>query len=313
MALIKGSRARKLVFRKIFHPVNSFRLLGHLFSKKRRRRVDDDAQLQLYARMFPGGYLHYGYFDDTDTPGDAIGFGDIQAAQQRYADVVLDQIGDPNSPVLDVGCGMGGLMAEMRRRSIDCVGLTPDRSQIAHIRATQADAVVEHARFEDIDPDRYRGHFGTVINSESLQYIDLDAAIAAVDRALKPGGRWIVIDYFRRGDAFEGSGHQVSGFRDRLAAAGYELLVERDVTANVLPTMRFAHLLGERLALPLAGYVFDKIEAKTTALNFVLEDLIAEIRPNLGELFHTVDPKVFARDKQYMLFVAHRRDPAESQ
>ena len=54
------------------------------------------------------------------------------------------------------------------------MALTPDASQVAHVRDRHPDVAVEHCKFEELDAGKYEGAFGTVINSESLQYMNLE-------------------------------------------------------------------------------------------------------------------------------------------
>ena len=306
MGLIDGKTARRMVAARLLKPGNMAKLVKLATGGKTHARVRDDAQLKLYAKMVPSGFLHYGYFDDPSVKAEEIGFADIERAQLRYAELLLDLARDTTRPVLDGGCGMGGLLPLLKGRGFSPVALTPDASQVAHVRAQHPDIVVEHCKFEELDAARYEGAFGTVINSESLQYIDLDDAIRTVQTILGEGGRWLVVDYFRTGQAFEKSGHRHTDFLAKVQAGGFTVVHEQDITANVLPTMAFAHLMGERLGVPLAEYIFDKIETKTPALHFLLQDVIGQVRPGLREQLSVVDPEVFARDKIYALYALER-------
>ena len=49
-------------------------------------------------------------------------------------------------------------------------------------------------KFEDFSTNK---QFATIINSESLQYIDLDTAFNCVSKLLSNNGKWIITDYFR--------------------------------------------------------------------------------------------------------------------
>ena len=49
-------------------------------------------------------------------------------------------------------------------------------------------------KFEDFSTDK---QFATIINSESLQYIDLDTAFNCASKLLSNNGKWIITDYFR--------------------------------------------------------------------------------------------------------------------
>src|SRR5688572_14281368 len=70
----------------------------------------DDAQLKLYAEILPGDFLNYGFYDNPSLPPEQLSLQDIQEAQIRYGQLLIDAIREPSRPVLDVGCGMGGLL-----------------------------------------------------------------------------------------------------------------------------------------------------------------------------------------------------------
>ena len=148
-----------------------------------------------------------------------LSFKDVEDAQLRYAELILEQVVDTQNPILDAGCGMGGLSREIKNKGWTPVALTPDKSQVNHISKKYPDMELHHARFEDFPTEANKERFGTVINSESLQYMNLDEVIAINEQILKKEGRWIIIDYFRKGEAYEKSGlpEQAAAARERAA------------------------------------------------------------------------------------------------
>lgn len=297
----------------------------HVFRWLRRRRVHRrvptvhaNAQLALYNRMLPGDFLHYGYFDDLDTPPETISFDAFHRAQRRYAELLLDLIERPDaaSPggpildatVLDAGCGMGGMLGILDAAGHDVTGLTPDRFQADHIRRTNPGIPVLHCRFEDIDVDRFKGYFGTIIHAESLQYMDADGVFAIMDKIMPQSGTWIVADYFRVTHAArrsagraDRSGWRLDAFRARLGEHGYTVAHEADITANVLPTLGFARLLADRIGLPALDFAHDKLRAKTPALHYVLENVAERARDAAVRSAAVLDPAGFAAHKRYLL------------
>ena len=118
--------------------------------------ADADAQLLLYSRMLPGGFLHFGYFDDPDTPPEEVSFALLERAQLRYAERVAELVGPPPGTLLEAGCGMGGMLGVFRARGHEVTGLTPDRFQIDHLRRTLPDVPILHCRFEELDEEHVR-------------------------------------------------------------------------------------------------------------------------------------------------------------
>ncbi len=291
--------------------------------------VHGNAQLQLYSRMLPGDFLHYGYFDDPDTPAEEISFAGLQRAQLRYAQKLIGRIGAPDLPVLDAGSGMGGMLGLLHSAGHDVTGLTPDRIQVDHIRRTYPDVPVLRCRFENTPVDRFKAYFGTVIHAESVQYMEPEGVFAVVDKILADSGNWIVADYFRVGgddDAADAaaagdadarprarrraranrSGWRLDFFRDRVRAHGFEIADEADITDHVLPTLAFARLLADRIALPAFDFAHGKLRAKHPGLHYVLEDVAERARDAAVRSAEVLGPAVFAAHKRYMLMSLRR-------
>ena len=74
------------------------------------------------------------------------------------------------------------------------------------------------------------------------------------------------------------SGWRLGSFRRRLREHGFEIVHETDITANVLPTLGFAHLLASRIGLPAIDFAHDKLRAKSPALHYVLENVADRAR-----------------------------------
>lgn len=293
------------IARRILNPVHLWRIIRLQRGRKRVRRAYGDAELELYHQILPGDYLHYGYFDDPNIdPGD-VSLNLVYRAQARYAEGLVALVADATRPVLDVGCGMGGMLGLMNQRGLTAVGLTPDVHQIRWIRAHYPNELIE-GRFEDLDPARHVGRFGTVINSESLQYLDLEKAVPLVDRILGPGGRWIVCDYFRTGTAGERSGHQWVTFERLLERQRFRVVQKEDVTAHLLPTIVFAHHLATRIGLPLKDFALTKLRSKAPGVHYAIEDALPTVERKLQRNLESVDPASFAANKRYLRLVIER-------
>lgn len=93
----------------------------------------------------------------------------------------------PGGTVLDVGCGHGELLEELRDRGIDAIGVDPDpRSR--ELAATKGLTVVQGTA-ENPPPELARRRFDLVVMSHSLEHcIDPAAALQALAGYLKPGG-----------------------------------------------------------------------------------------------------------------------------
>lgn len=307
MKKLKTGAVAKSVAKRLIHPGHLVRAVKLQRGRKQNKRVYQDAQLALVAQILPEGFLHYGYFDDPARCPEGMSLQDLVRAQHRYAELLIERVTDLASPVLDVGCGMGGLSKMLLDRGMQPTALTPDRIQAEHIRRAYPKIPVIQAKFEDLpDPDSHAGRYGTVVTSESLQYLKLDRALPLLAKVLKPGGRWIACDYFRIGQVVEKSGHDWGEFRKRLAGEGWEIAHEQDITPNVLPTLRFLHMLASRFGIPLMHFGFLKLRTKQPAVHYVLEETLSMLEGVVAENLKVIDPAVFAAGKKYVLLEMRR-------
>lgn len=276
--------------------------------RRANRRAPDDATLDFYSRILPDDFLHYGYFDDPDAKPEDMPYSEIGRAQVRYANVLLEQVIDSSHPVLDAGCGMGGLCRMLRERGFNPVALTPDRTQAAHLAATLPDVPMINSKFESIKVAEHAGRFGTVITSESLQYMKLDQALPLLSQVLRPGGRWIVSDYFRRHPDGDRSCHLWSEFHQRVIDGGWQIVHERDITANILPALSFVHMWFSRLGVPAMRLGRSRLRRRQPGLHHLLAGVLDVLEAVADDNLKRVDPQWFAAHRCYMLAVLQAPD-----
>lgn len=290
---------------------------GPFLQSFRRRngnhKAADDAQLKLYSQILPGGFLNYGYHEDTSLSPEKMSLDAIQRAQTRYGERLVDLVGEATGPVLDAGCGMGGLVQLLLQRGFAPTALTPNRAQIRHMRTAFPAVPLIEGRLEEIPLDTFQNRFQTVITSESFQYMDLRSTPGIIDKILRPAGRWILCDYFRIGPTPRPSGHAWSDFTSELDRQGWRIVSAEDITPNVLPTIAYVSMWGQRLAVPLAGFVSDRLERKHPAVHFLFQDLLADLHKYMREHLDMSDPVIFARGKKYMQLVIERGTPGPMQ
>jgi len=208
----------------------------------------------------------------------------------------------PGQRVLDIGCGMGGLLARLDVAGARPTGLTPNRSHAAHIRAHWPHIPLLEGTLESFDPRQRPERFDAAINAESFQYIALDEGIERVKAFLAPGGRWIVIDYFRlKPDSKNRSGHLLADFDAAVARHGLDVIERVDVTDNVVPSLAYARVLADRFALPVARFFSERFFLRHPFLGYLFQP---NVRERLAKVrLDTLDPEVFRREKRYLLYV----------
>ncbi len=303
---IKAGKMIGSVLKRVIYPQHLWRVIQLQRGKKKIKQAYDDPQLKLYSEILPGDFLHYGYFDDPKIQPQDISLNDIHLAQLRYAELILEKIVDGSSPVLDVGCGMGGLIKLMLDRGLSPVALSPDRNQIRYVKSKYGKVPAIESKFENIPCEEHMNRYGTIITAGSLNYLNLDAALPLMEKLLKPGGRWIACDFFRIGEAGRRSKHW-DDFERRILQSGLRFVHQQDITPNVLPTIRYVYMWGNNIALPVLNFFLENMRTKQPGVHYMLEEVIEMIHKRVDRHLEVVNPDTFAANKKYMLLVMEKK------
>lgn len=127
-----------------------------------------------------------------DLPSTA--FMDCFAYSRRRLQVILDRYLHTNGRglrLLDVGCGTGHQLAELRQRGYDIAGVDGSQEMLNHARLLNPDAELCQSDVERLPfPD---ASFDVVISVEVFRYLpDVSGCICEIGRVLKPGGFCLV-------------------------------------------------------------------------------------------------------------------------
>ena len=294
----------KSLIKKLINPIELIR--AYKFHKKQKKHIksSQDLELKLYSKIIKTDMLHYGYFDDINIKSDSISIKDLENAQMRYVDIIIEQILNKSEYILDVGCGMGGLSNILLNNNLKVEALTPDNNQKEYIKSKSPNLTLHHMKFEDFKSEK---KFGTIINSESLQYIDLDIAFESVNHLLNKNGQWIITDYFRNNeDGINQSGHLHEDFLNKVEKHNWKIIHKQDMTLNALPTLKFAITFIDRFLDPLALFINEKIKHKQGWLFYLTKELRIQFSNKSKKELAALDPNKFIKEKKYMLYVLER-------
>ena len=188
------------------------------------RRVDGlpIGEISLFMNW---GYLPSGQDEAMQIPKpDAVNASSVR--------LILELVGNTEiagADVLDVGCGRGGtvqtLLHYFNPRQVTGLDLTPEniafcRKAVESPRSRFVEGDAEQLPFEDASVD-------IVTNVESSHsYPDITRFYREVARVLRPGGTFLYTDVF---DSTE-----VTQRRAELGQCGLDVLIDRDITPNVL-------------------------------------------------------------------------------
>lgn len=290
---------------KLLNPVHWIKAYLYHQKSKKYDKSAYDLELFFYSRILNNDMLHYAYFDDGQIAPEDISIRRFEEGQIRYSKNIIAQINQQKEYVLDVGCGMGGFLALLIQHGFKVEALTPNVDQKKYIHSKYEEVAVHHCKFEDLSTDK---KYGTIINSESLQYIDLEKAFQRVEKLLLPHGRWIVVDYFRNHEGGRRkSPHPLEDFRNMLTKYHWQIVMEQDISMNILPTIKLVHMYAERFLLPLQHLAFEKLRYKKGWLYYLTKDESAKVIKKMNKEIAVVDPEKFLKERKYMFFVLEKR------
>ena len=299
------SKASRKVIKRLFNPIKLNRAIRLHRNRKTVDRTTYDPQLKLYSDFLTNDMLHYGYFDEIDIDPEKISIHDMEVAQIKYAKLFIDHIMDRENPVLDVGCGMGGLAHLIETDGFHVTALTPDQAQANYIKDKYPEIPVIRVKFEEIDLSK---RYGTICHAESLQYINLEKAFEIIDKILLPDGTWIICDYFRKhDDSSERSGHTFKKFENEVQSRKWQITKMEDITQHVLPTLKYVYVFGTRFLKPLSDFAIGKLKVKQPGIHYIAADFIAETHAKVLNGMETVNPDKFYAEKQYLFITIKKQ------
>jgi SAM-dependent methyltransferase len=263
--------------------------------------------------------LHYGLWD-ADLP---VLLSNLGVAQQRYSDMLLDLIGrqtagSHGARILDVGCGTGHLLQQLRERGfrVDAVNPSATLNRLVRERlrgSGGADTVLLESGFESIPAAHRQNQYDLVLFSESFQYIPMPIVFERLPGLLAPAGQVVICDFFKTaahgqggaGDRSFGGGHLLADFYRQVGESGFSIGLDEDLTRRVSPSIALLdEWLVQRLApatATLNTWLLDRHPVRVRVLKWLLRKQLA--RFHYKYLSGNRSQAVFERYKSYRLLV----------
>lgn len=179
------------------------------------------------------------YFSANATRWDSL--RGLHVSEAAVEAAILDAVGDARiEAALDLGTGTGRMLELLSPRVGRAIGVDSNRDMLALARATLSRAGVSNAQVRQGDifaPPTPTGAFDLVIVHQVLHFLDdASRAVREAARALRPGGRLIVVDFaphaieaLREDHAHRRLGFSSEAMEAWFRAAGLEPLARRDL------------------------------------------------------------------------------------
>jgi len=206
-----------------------------------------NTEQELLGREFFGKFLNWGYWTaETEHQ--------IQACE-NLANLVLDLIPTLGGPVLEVGCGIGGVTVEIAKRvaAADITAINVLDEQLEQCRQLIPEA--SFVRMDAADMRFEPGSFGAIVSVEAAHHFSSRADFfRGALEALEPGGYLSLCDII--GYPFEGRGSHVANpaaYQALLLELGFCEVRVLDITADsahahadyIMGWLRARHERGE--------------------------------------------------------------------
>jgi SAM-dependent methyltransferase len=197
------------------------------------------------SRGAKSSFMNYGYAGDDE--GDAVsGREDSDRFGRQLYERVAGAAELFDKDVLEVGCGRGGgtaFVAE-RFRPRTMTGVDFAASAIARSRAEHMQAGLTFVTGDAEALPFAEGSFDAVLSVESSHcYPSVPRFLAEVSRVLRPGGLLLLADFRHstlppEAETALFEQEDVACLRHQIVDAGFRILDEEDITANVLRALR---------------------------------------------------------------------------
>jgi cyclopropane fatty-acyl-phospholipid synthase-like methyltransferase len=249
--------------------------------------------------------LHYGYW----LPDDKLTLENLQQAQRRYTETLLEMIPPDIRTILDVGAGIGDNARALCHKGYSVTAISPDRNHARYFEKMLFPQLrFISSRLEDF---RAADNYDLVLMSESNGYFHMDTGFSQSCNLLHPGGYLLVSGMFCRDNRF--LPESVNRYYDldretdyTVRAKHYDLhLIQRvDITDETLPTLVMAYEIYHDRLTPfldmMEHYLNTSAGWKWKALKMFMWRQLRELK-TIKQLYdQRLNPEVFLERARYM-------------
>lgn len=267
----------------------------------------NDIALKLASEIFGVEHLHYGYFAKIKPSVE-----NLPRAQEAYVARLLSYIPKKGvKRIFDVGCGSGGVAAQLVKRGYNVICLAPDPYLIAKTRERTGDRVETITDlYENVEDQVADGAIDLLLMSESCQYIKIEPGFENHRRFIRPGGYILVGDFFRTKPADarnpSKSGHMLAEFLDAAHRNGFKLIKQEDITRAVAPTMDLYQDFISNRVFPVLAAVLEVVRRAAPLVYKALRFFFEKKALKLKDEYERQGADLFKEYKRYMIFLFQR-------
>jgi tocopherol O-methyltransferase len=162
----------------------------------KHRIIEHYDTLSPYYRSLWGEHLHHGYWIHGDESKEQAQLQLIEYLAQRTSV-------KPGSDILDIGCGFGATSLYLARQfnaAVTGITISPVQLQMAMQAAATQHLDVQFLLM-DAEAMQFQKQFDVLWSVESIShYQDRQQFFASAAKLLKPGGRFAITDWFKKGN-----------------------------------------------------------------------------------------------------------------